>query len=31
MTDRYEDLPDWLSVSRETFDDLEAYAGLLKK
>lgn len=31
MTDRYEDLPDWLGVSRETYADLQAYAGLLEK
>ena len=31
MTDRYEDLPDWLSVSRETYADLKAYAGLVTK
>lgn len=31
MTMRYEDLPEWLSVSRETFEDLEAYAGLVVK
>jgi len=31
MTDCYEDLPHWLSVSRETFADLQAYAGLVTK
>ena len=31
MTDHYEDLPHWLSVSRETYADLQAYAGLVTK
>lgn len=31
MTVRYEDLPEWLSVSRETFEDLQAFAGLVVK